>query len=117
MWQTKGMCVKQHSFYYRRDGEKEGVIKSVAACLYIRVGMCAGKMHSGAGLFLLELFFWTSKRKVEIVKLMFFFFYCHKKKKNQKEKSPLFENLLKSTGHLFHATTSRSLCSFYGSLT
>jgi hypothetical protein len=26
--------------------------------------MCAGKMHSGAGLFLLELFFWTSKRKV-----------------------------------------------------
>jgi hypothetical protein len=56
-------------------------------------------MPSGACLFLLELFFWTSKRKVGIGKLLFFFFYYHKKKKNQKEKSPLFENLLKSTGH------------------
>jgi hypothetical protein len=41
--------------------------------------------------------------------LTFFFLCYHQKKKKQKEKSPLFDNLLKSTGHLSHATTSRSL--------
>jgi hypothetical protein len=61
------------------------------------------------------------------MKQSFFFFSCHKKKKKQKEKSPLFDNLLKSTGHLSHATTSRShqititeinqTSSLYGSLT
>ena len=43
-----------------------------------------------------------------MISYIFFFFSCHKKKKKQKEKSPLFDNLQKSTGPLSHATTSRS---------
>jgi hypothetical protein len=34
------------------------------ASLHIRAGLCVGEMPSEVGLFLLELFFWTSKRKV-----------------------------------------------------
>jgi hypothetical protein len=59
---------------------------------------------------------------------MLIIFFSHKKKKKQtrpnvpfgtggKKSHRWFDNLLKSTGHLSHATTIRSLRSLYGLLT
>ena len=66
MWQTKGMCVKQHSFYYSRVGiwlSKAGVIKSVAAGLHIRVSMCEGKMPSRVASFSFGTFLLDEQKK------------------------------------------------------
>ena len=65
------------------------------------------KMHSGAGLFLLELFFWTSKRKVEILSDTFivpYFLLNEKSNKENQENPKLLTHKLTHARRIFRPT-------------